>query len=148
MTALCTDLVCRIFHKEYSGLVVTEGGSCSKDRGFESQHGIPHGHFFTHNCCKNCIDVYLKRPKIKEAGGGPFFAHSLDKRPDLLLCCRTMRPYPRSPTFRPIRSPSFVLCITRSWRWRGTASRSRRKSSSLVDTFTKCQKISRNFSPR
>ena len=26
-------------------------------------------------CCKNCNDVYLKRPKIneKEAGVGPFF---------------------------------------------------------------------------
>ena len=31
--------------------------------------------FFTLICCKNCIDVCLKRPKIneKEAGVGPFF---------------------------------------------------------------------------
>ena len=30
--------------------------------------------FFTLICCKNCIDVCLKRPKIneKEAGVGPF----------------------------------------------------------------------------
>ena len=32
------------------------------------------GHFFTLICCKNCINVCLKRPKIneKEAGVGPF----------------------------------------------------------------------------
>ena len=31
--------------------------------------------FVTYICCKNCNDVYLKRPKIneKEAGVGPFF---------------------------------------------------------------------------
>ena len=31
--------------------------------------------FFTLICCKNCIDVCFKRPKIneKEAGVGPFF---------------------------------------------------------------------------
>ena len=30
--------------------------------------------FFTFNCCNNCDDVCLKRPKIneKEAGVGPF----------------------------------------------------------------------------
>ena len=39
--------------------------------------------FFTLICCKNCIDVCLKRPKIngKEAGDGPFFnnTHVLHK---------------------------------------------------------------------
>ena len=47
--------------------------SRSEGRGFESQHRILDGHFFTFICCKNCI-VCLKRPKIneKEAGVGPF----------------------------------------------------------------------------
>ena len=39
--------------------------SCSKGRGFESQHRILDGHFFTFICCKKCI-VCLKRPKINE----------------------------------------------------------------------------------
>ena len=41
-------------------------------RGFESQHCILDGHFFTY--CKIC-NVCLKRPKLneKEAGVGPFF---------------------------------------------------------------------------
>ena len=38
---------------------------CSKGRGFESQHRILDGNFFTLICCKNCI-VCLKRPKINE----------------------------------------------------------------------------------
>ena len=29
--------------------------------------------FFTYICCKNCTDVCLKRPKIKEAGVGQSF---------------------------------------------------------------------------
>ena len=35
-----------------------------------AQHTGWNGHFFTLICCKNCIDVCLKRPKIngKEAG--------------------------------------------------------------------------------
>ena len=49
--------------------------SRSKGCGFESQHCILDGHFFTYVCCKNCNDVCLKIPKIteKEAGVGPFF---------------------------------------------------------------------------
>ena len=48
--------------------------SHSKGHGFESRHRILDGHFFTYICCKNCIDVCLKRPKIneKEAGVGLF----------------------------------------------------------------------------
>ena len=47
--------------------------SRSKGRGFESQHRILDGHFFTYICCENC-SVCLKRPKNKqkEAGVGPF----------------------------------------------------------------------------
>ena len=43
--------------------------SCSKGRGFESQHCILDGHFFTLTCCKKCI-VCLKRPKINEKRPG------------------------------------------------------------------------------
>ena len=41
------------------------GYSCSEGCGFESQHHILDGHFFTYICCKNCNDVCLKRHKIK-----------------------------------------------------------------------------------
>ena len=34
------------------GLVVMGGDSCSKGRGFESQHRILDRHFFTFICCK------------------------------------------------------------------------------------------------
>ena len=56
------------------GLVVMGRDSRSKGCGFEFQHRILGGHFFTYNCCENC-NVFLKRPKIneKEAGVGPFF---------------------------------------------------------------------------
>ena len=50
--------------------------SCSKGHGLESQRRILDGlTFFTFICCKICIDVCLKRPKIKEkeARVGPFF---------------------------------------------------------------------------
>ena len=55
--------------------MVTGRASHSEGRGFESQHHIQDGHFFTKICCKNCDDVYLKRPKInkKEAGVGTLF---------------------------------------------------------------------------
>ena len=62
--------------------------SHSEGHGFESQHHILDGHFFTYICCKNC-NVCLKRPKIreKEAGFGPFlstifFNNSLDNNDD------------------------------------------------------------------
>ena len=61
--------------------------SCLKGCGFESQHRILVGHFFTLICCKNCI-VCLKRPKIngKEAGVGPFFKKdSKLLSPDIIL---------------------------------------------------------------
>ena len=56
------------------GLVVMARDSRSEGRRFESWHRIPDGLFFTYICCKNCNDVFLKRPKInkKEAGVGPF----------------------------------------------------------------------------
>ena len=49
-----------------------------KGRGFEFQHHILDGHFFTYNCCKNC-NVWWKRPKIneKEAIVGPFLKQNI-----------------------------------------------------------------------
>ena len=53
--------------------------SRSEGHGFKSMHHILDGHFFAYNCCKNCNDVCLKRPKInkKEAGVVPFFKKKL-----------------------------------------------------------------------
>ena len=50
----------------------SECGPCSEGRGFESQHRILDGYFFTLISCKNCNEICLKRPKIneKEAGVG------------------------------------------------------------------------------
>ena len=55
--------------------MVMEGDSCSEGHGFESQHRILDGHFFTYICCKNCNYVFLKRPKIndKRGRGWPIF---------------------------------------------------------------------------
>ena len=54
--------------------------SCSKGRGFESRRRILDGlTFFTLICCKNCIDVCLKRPKINEKRPG--LAHFFKKKP-------------------------------------------------------------------
>ena len=49
--------------------------SCSRGGGFEYRRHILDGHFFTLICCKNCINVCLKRPKIneKEAELADFF---------------------------------------------------------------------------
>ena len=49
------------------GLVVMGGDSCSEGCGFESQHQILDGHFFTYFCL-------FEKTKIneKEAGDGPF----------------------------------------------------------------------------
>ena len=53
------------------GLVVMGDESCSKGRGLESRRRILDGlTFFTLICCKNCIDVCLKRPKINEKRTG------------------------------------------------------------------------------
>ena len=53
--------------------------SCSKGRVFESWRRILDGlTFFTLICCKNCIDVCLKRPKINEKRTG--LAHFLKKK--------------------------------------------------------------------
>ena len=38
--------------------------SRSEGHRFESQHRIPGWTFFNCICCKDCNDVYLKRPKI------------------------------------------------------------------------------------
>ena len=61
--------------------MVMGGDSCSEGRGFESQHHILDGHFFTLICCKNCI-VCLKGPKRneREAEVGPFFKTNNRKR--------------------------------------------------------------------
>ena len=44
------------------GLVIIGGDSCSDGYGFESQHCILDGHFFTYLCCRNC-NVCSKRRK-------------------------------------------------------------------------------------
>ena len=49
------------------GLVVMGDNSCSKGRGFESQHHILDGHYFALICCKI---VCLKRPKINKKKPG------------------------------------------------------------------------------
>ena len=46
--------------------MVMTGDSNSEDLGFESQHRIMYGQFFTYICCKNCNDVCLKRLKIND----------------------------------------------------------------------------------
>ena len=45
-----------------TGLVVVGGGSCCNGRGFESQHHILDGYYFTFIFCKNC-NVCLKIQK-------------------------------------------------------------------------------------
>ena len=59
--------------------MVVEGDLCPECRGFESQHCLLDGHFYTYICCKNC-NVCLKRPKInkKEAGVGPFLKNFVE----------------------------------------------------------------------
>ena len=63
------------------------GDSSSKSCGFESRHHILDGQIFTYICCKNCNDVFLKRPKInkKEAGVGPFLNRAEQGRADRLI---------------------------------------------------------------
>ena len=53
--------------------------SCSRGRGFESQHRKLDEHFFTLICCNICI-VCMKRPQIneKEAGLAQFFKKNID----------------------------------------------------------------------
>ena len=55
------------------GLVVMGGDSCPEGCGFEYQHSILGGHFFTNICCKNCNFFLFEKTKIneKEAGDGP-----------------------------------------------------------------------------
>ena len=55
--------------------------SHSEACGFDSRHRIQDGHFFAYTCCKNYIDVCLKRLKIneKEAGVGPFLKKTVDE---------------------------------------------------------------------
>ena len=50
--------------------MVMRRDSRSKGRGFEFQHRILDGYFFTYICCENCNDVCLKRPKIKKKRPG------------------------------------------------------------------------------
>ena len=60
--------------RQSPGLVVMGDDSYSKGRGSESRRHILYGPCFTLICCKNRINLCLKRPKIneKEAGVGPF----------------------------------------------------------------------------
>ena len=51
-------------------LVVMGRDSCSKVRGFESQHRILDGQFSKCFFSKKCNDVCLKRPKITEKEAG------------------------------------------------------------------------------
>ena len=55
------------------GLVVMGGDSCTEGCGFESQHCILAGHFFTLICCKIVLMFVWKRPKKRKRGrDGPF----------------------------------------------------------------------------
>ena len=55
------------------GLVVMGGDSRYEGCGFESEHRMLEGHFFTFICCKNCNVFWKDENKRKEAGDGPFF---------------------------------------------------------------------------
>ena len=48
------------------GLVVMGGDSRPEGCEFETQHRILDGHLFTIICCKNCIDVCLKKTENNE----------------------------------------------------------------------------------
>ena len=48
------------------GPVVMAWDSKSLGHGFKSQHHVLDGHFFALICCKNCIDVCLKKTKNKQ----------------------------------------------------------------------------------
>ena len=55
-----------VHHKP--GLVVMGGDTCSEGCGFESEHSILDGHFFTCICCKNsqvCLNRTENGPFIK-----------------------------------------------------------------------------------
>ena len=71
------------------GLVVIRGDSCLSDHGFESQHWILDGHFFTLTCCKNCI-VCLKRVQLneKETVDDPFKVHFATWSPPSMFECQ------------------------------------------------------------
>ena len=45
------------------GLVVMEGDSWSEGREFKSHQCMLDGHLFILICCKNCIDVCVKKTK-------------------------------------------------------------------------------------
>ena len=58
---------CVVKNSGYCAVAVVMGGdSLSEGHGFESQHHILDGHFFTLICCKICNDVCLERPKISD----------------------------------------------------------------------------------
>ena len=52
------------------GLVVKGGDSSSEGCGFESQHHILDGHFFTYICCKILKCLFEKTKNKKEPGDG------------------------------------------------------------------------------
>ena len=57
------------------GLVVMAGDSRLRGNGFETQHQILVGYFFTLHCCKNCL-VYMKKTE-NEAEKGPCFKETI-----------------------------------------------------------------------
>ena len=61
------------------GSVVRGGETCSEGFGFQSQHRILDGYFFTLISCNNNIDVCLKKTenKSKETVDGPFKIETL-----------------------------------------------------------------------
>ena len=62
----CSLSMC-ILQSLWLGLVVMGDDSCTRGRGFESQHWILDGHFLAFICCKNCIlCLFEKRPKIRK----------------------------------------------------------------------------------
>ena len=64
-----------------TGLVVMGVDSCSKGHGFESQHHILNGHYFTFICCKKC-NFCFEKTKIneEEAEDGPFLKNKVITR--------------------------------------------------------------------
>ena len=60
--------------------MIMGGDSFPEGRGFESEHHILDGHFFTYICCKHCSLFEKTKMKEKEAGIGPFFKKNFTYR--------------------------------------------------------------------
>ena len=74
------------------GLVVMGGDSCSKGRGFESQHRILDGHFSHLFVVKIVMFVWKDENKRKEVGIGPFFKKKNGESVDNLINSDTLLP--------------------------------------------------------